>query len=276
MTASVGHAYRVPQRAGRTTHGPPRARSSHDRRRLALFLLLSAGAHALLLGQRPPYSPERAAVAPESMLHVTLTSERQRAPAPAMSAGARKAQKPERRPPAVATPRAVEKSPVNREDVVAATPDNETTTRSAETAYARPQPNAATEIPVSDDGQKHESPLLLEARPDASGNDRSPGMTEAAMEAAIRGLLLRDLARHFQYPPLARRAGWEGTVLLSVTLNPNGVLAAVRVERSSGHQILDRAAADTLRRVGRIQEAARWLQGQTLELLLPIVYRLTD
>jgi len=276
MTVSLGRTCRLPQHAEwmRRARNAP---SSHDRNRLALFLLLSAAVHALLLGQRPPYVFERAAAAPGPMLRVTLTSERPRAPAPTISAEAPKAQKPERRPPAVVKPKTVAGLPASRENVPAAIPAATViTTRPEETAYAGPHPDAATEISVPDDSKEHAISPPLEARSGASEDDKSAGITEAAREAAIRGLLLRDLARHFQYPPLARRAGWEGTVLLSVTLDPDGVLAAVRVERSSGHQILDRAAADTLRRVGRIQETARWLQGQTLELLLPIVYRLTD
>lgn len=98
----------------------------------------------------------------------------------------------------------------------------------------------------------------------------------ASIEAKVQARLLTDLARHFEYPSLARRRGWQGMVLLSVMLKPDGVLEHVRVSQSSGYDVLDRSAMDTMRRVGHIAEAKHWLNGQGLELLLPIVYRLTD
>lgn len=45
-----------------------------------------------------------------------------------------------------------------------------------------------------------------------------------------------------RYPRLARRRGLEGTVLLEVLVDRNGRVREVRVQASSGHPILDRAA----------------------------------
>jgi len=275
MAVTIGRPHRLPQCAG-SMRKALRTSSRHDRRRLALFVLLSATVHALLLGQRAPYALERAA-SPDPMLHVTLTGALPSAPAPTLSAAAPKAHRPKRRPQAIATPRSATERPAQRKDAPAAIPDAaKASMKPEETAYAERPSAAASETSPPDDGEGNEAAPVVEASSRTPGNDESAGITGASRKAAIRGLLLRDLARHLQYPPLARRAGWEGTVLLAVTLDPDGVLAAVRVERSSGYEILDRAAADTLRRVGRIQEAAKWLHGQTLELLLPIVYRLTD
>jgi protein TonB len=50
------------------------------------------------------------------------------------------------------------------------------------------------------------------------------------------------------YPPRARRRGWEGRVLLEVTVGPDGRPAAVRVIDSSGFRVLDRAARRAVRR----------------------------
>ncbi len=44
------------------------------------------------------------------------------------------------------------------------------------------------------------------------------------------------------YPPLARRSGQEGSVVLTAVVDPNGKVRHARVERSSGHAILDEAA----------------------------------
>ena len=44
------------------------------------------------------------------------------------------------------------------------------------------------------------------------------------------------------YPSIAKRKGYEGTVLLSVKILVNGTVAELRVKKSSGYSILDRAA----------------------------------
>lgn len=48
------------------------------------------------------------------------------------------------------------------------------------------------------------------------------------------------------YPAIARRNKWEGTVLVMVEINSNGIPKKVKLERSSGHPILDTAAIDVV------------------------------
>ena len=44
------------------------------------------------------------------------------------------------------------------------------------------------------------------------------------------------------YPRQAKREGWEGTTLLRVVVQPSGKPGAVRLQKSSGHDVLDEAA----------------------------------
>jgi protein TonB len=82
------------------------------------------------------------------------------------------------------------------------------------------------------------------------------------------------LARYRTYPLEARRARIEGVVQLHVTLMPDGRLVDARVEQSSGHPLLDRAALDLLARASPLpDELANRSIGQ-VELQLPIVYRM--
>lgn len=50
------------------------------------------------------------------------------------------------------------------------------------------------------------------------------------------------------YPWIARRRGWEGIVRLKVFVEKDGIPSHVRVEESSGHGVLDRAASRTVER----------------------------
>lgn len=106
--------------------------------------------------------------------------------------------------------------------------------------------------------------------------DATVAGSQVGVRKQVRMLLLKDLARRFTYPLIARRRGWQGRVLLSITIRSNGTLARVHVTQSSGFDILDRSAVNTLRSVGQLADATPPLGGQSLELLLPVVYRLTD
>jgi protein TonB len=48
------------------------------------------------------------------------------------------------------------------------------------------------------------------------------------------------------YPGIARRRGWEGRVLLRVSVSADGRATSVEVARSSGRGVLDRAAAEAV------------------------------
>jgi protein TonB len=123
---------------------------------------------------------------------------------------------------------------------------------------------------------------------DATGTSTSPAPDTASVPgpsalaaAAARNRLAHDylaaqLARYFTYPALARRQGWEGQVLLAVTIEADGQLENPQVATSSGYAVLDAAALHALQRVGRLAAAADWLAGTTLDMRLPVIYRLTE
>jgi len=50
-----------------------------------------------------------------------------------------------------------------------------------------------------------------------------------------------------KYPPLAREKGYEGTVYLRALVERDGRVGNLAIDRSSGHEILDRAAVDSVR-----------------------------
>ncbi len=53
---------------------------------------------------------------------------------------------------------------------------------------------------------------------------------------------------HPLYPLIAKKSGWEGTVLVRVTVEKNGRASQVNVSRSSGHKVLDAAAVKAIKR----------------------------
>ena len=60
---------------------------------------------------------------------------------------------------------------------------------------------------------------------------------------------IRDLIlKHLIYPPVARRMHWSGKVTISFTIGENGDASNIRVLDSSGHQLLDQSAVETVKK----------------------------
>ena len=70
------------------------------------------------------------------------------------------------------------------------------------------------------------------------------------------------------YPDEARRRGWEGRVMLRVAIDENGRAGVPSIEESSGYALLDRTAADWIRR------RWRWDAGSPRQYRIPIVFEL--
>ena len=92
----------------------------------------------------------------------------------------------------------------------------------------------------------------------------------------ISAALQNQLAQNFSYPWLARKRGWQGRVTLSLHVGENGKLTRWKVAKTSGYRLLDRTALDNAKRIQALPEAAGLLNGNALDLLVPIHYRLLD
>ena len=68
--------------------------------------------------------------------------------------------------------------------------------------------------------------------------------TRGQAQATTSVGVLRSI--HPVYPLVAKRSGWEGTVLVRVTVETNGRASKVDVSRSSGHTVLDAAAVKAI------------------------------
>lgn len=75
------------------------------------------------------------------------------------------------------------------------------------------------------------------------------------------------------YPPLARRLGEQGRVILRVLVNVRGGADDIQVRTSSGHARLDDTARDTVRR-WRFVPAKRGAEPVPAWVLIPISFRL--
>jgi protein TonB len=123
---------------------------------------------------------------------------------------------------------------------------------------------------------------MASSSPSVSTVDTEPGASVSSIEikAGLHNQLLGELrtrlSHHLTYPPLARTRGWEGTVLLSLRVEPDGELEKIRLERSSGHAVLDNSALNSLKRLGNLVEARVWLEGHSLDMQIPVIFKLIE
>jgi protein TonB len=77
------------------------------------------------------------------------------------------------------------------------------------------------------------------------------------------------------YPAVARRRGYEGTVILDVLVNRSGRVADLRLFQSSGHASLDQTALSSVK--GWVFDPARKGQ-ETVEMWvrIPVCFRLRE
>lgn len=112
-------------------------------------------------------------------------------------------------------------------------------------------------------------PAATQPAPSATSTAAQPTVTAARFDAAY----LHN--PHPEYPPISRRLGEEGRVLLRVRVTADGRAAAVDVEKSSNFIRLDDAA---LRGVAhwRFVPAKRGDEAIEATVLVPIVFRLDN
>lgn len=98
----------------------------------------------------------------------------------------------------------------------------------------------ATPTPPKPKPKPAAAPSATPAKSSASTNSASTRTTTVARP---------DYARNPppNYPELARRNGWKGTVLVRVQVNAQGNVTSVKLQRGSGYGVLDQAALQSVR-----------------------------
>ncbi|MFB6264369.1 MAG: energy transducer TonB [Bradymonadaceae bacterium] len=97
-------------------------------------------------------------------------------------------------------------------------------------------------------------------------------------DALIRGYsrkIYRRLRAHQTYPRTARRRSLEGTVMVEVTVGRDGAILDADIHRSSGHEILDRAALEAIQSLDKLPPPPEALAWDRKALRIPIKYQLS-
>ncbi|MBI5905812.1 MAG: energy transducer TonB, partial [Deltaproteobacteria bacterium] len=134
---------------------------------------------------------------------------------------------------------------------------------------AVPEPTAPVRSPV---GIRSGLPPLPPGTAPPSGRSSSAGHGPGrAIDLEGGYAYLRDdIQRGIAYPPVARRMGWEGNVVVSFRIHPDGSASDIRVVRGSGFAVLDRNAVEAVRSASPFRTPPA-----EAEIVTPVVYRLT-
>jgi protein TonB len=94
--------------------------------------------------------------------------------------------------------------------------------------------------------------------------------------AQYRLALIGIAKRLKRYPPHAIERGWEGRVEVRLVIGAEGELARALVQRSSGHDLLDRQALDLLRQAAALAPIPPALRSREFSLEVPVLYELRE
>ena len=133
------------------------------------------------------------------------------------------------------------------------------------TASAAPAVDESTAVAAAPVQPQSPASLVAKASP-----VRPATKADNAWLAESLGRRIKELTR---YPSSARLNGSEGKVVLRVVLRADGHLADVTVHRSSGHEVLDRAAMETVRLAFPIH-MKQALSAAEVAVYVPIIYSL--
>ena len=127
-----------------------------------------------------------------------------------------------------------------------------------------PTPNAA---PAPD-------PSAALAPQPAAPAARAGTEVDADNIARFRMRVIEEAMKFKRYPQAAQDNNWQGRVEVRVTFGSDGRRASIAIVRSSGYEILDKQALDTITKASVPVPSS--LRGKEFVLEIPIIYNIKD
>jgi protein TonB len=116
-----------------------------------------------------------------------------------------------------------------------------------------------------------------QGRGNGSGSGSGPGRGPGSGSGSLLQGYLREVRRLLEhqktYPVMAQRLNIQGVAVLQFTIAADGRLVATSLCQSSGNGILDKAAQETVRKVGRFPPLPAALGRQRLTVEIPLAFR---
>ena len=158
----------------------------------------------------------------------------------------------------------IPKTAVKKQEIPLKTPDHPTPAKKKLKKHIpKPKPATAVKAPPLPSPQKEHPAATMEQTVGRLELPAEPQPAESittskAIEQSSRDSKVVEFIRKARplyrtnpspdYPRLARRRGYQGNVVLEVLVGRNGTVGDLRVSKSSGYPVLDRAALDSVKK----------------------------
>jgi protein TonB len=128
-------------------------------------------------------------------------------------------------------------------------------------------------MPSVETERKLEAGTLQTIAETRSGQESPAPSPKKKDAAALEARPIYDENEPPVYPHLARKRGWQGTVLLVVQVTAKGLVEHIAVQQSSGYQLLDEAGVTAVRKWHFLPATANGL-AIAMEVVVPVEFSL--
>lgn len=135
-----------------------------------------------------------------------------------------------------------------------------------------PSPHVTVAVETSHRTTADTNEPIISAKPVSAPHEDSKIVRETPQQHYLKEhfAYIRDLiGKRLSYPAVARRMGWSGRVVVVFTVSEDGKALSVRIKESSGYQILDTCAMDTVRNTAPFPRPP-----VAAEIVVPVHFRL--
>lgn len=154
-----------------------------------------------------------------------------------------------------------------------------------------PAPEPAAEPPPQSEPESMAPPAVITAPPEVEVPTFTPppppppeppepkGPTQADLDAArglYKSMLEREIVKHKEYPRIAKMRGWQGEAVIELQIDANGQPSSVKVQTSSGYEVLDKTAIEMVRKTVAATKLPGILRGSISTFLVPVSFRLQN
>lgn len=104
----------------------------------------------------------------------------------------------------------------------------------------------------------------------------APTINQADLDAArsqYGSALSREIAKHINYPGIAKMRGWQGIVEIDFQLDGNGKILSQKIHTSSGFEVLDKQALEMVKK-SNFPLPPEVLKNSAFNVTVPVSFRL--
>ena len=134
---------------------------------------------------------------------------------------------------------------------------------------------SAKQRPAAQPVAQAQPETAVENRSDKSQSMQASSTTisREQQQQHLRASVMAFITGQLNYPAIARRKGWQGVVKLELLIESDGHISDLHIEQTSGYALLDKAALSSLQ-LAHVPDAAQWLDGKAVSIVVPVEYRL--